>query len=444
VRRLVAEAAAIAALIALGGFLVYHFAVHHIHNPRPLGGRNVDVSRSPGVQSQASIAVDPRDSRLLVVAANDDNVYVSRDGGRTWTHTKGPDTAIGACPHRTPRVAIDAAGREYLAFLAGRLCDDDLTTYVVVGERDSPTAPWRLVRVAKPLWSYGYDDGPALAVDTRSGTVYVAFQRSFSEHRSSTVVSRSDDHGMTWSEPVEISPALVRPHLAAIAVAGHDVYVSGIDARLGVWVARSTDGGRTFSTPRAAGRLVQNPAGGCSLASSSPLPQEEQRCIGPDPTLLVRGDEVAVVYGDGGTNGAGDVFVSLLDRRLHLRYHGQVNPPDHGGASVQFMPVAAVDASTGTFWACWYDTTYDSSRNHAWFTCAASRNGRTWSAPERAAAVPSDPGALLGDAFRYGFYPGLVAADGVAHPAWIDSRHPELLEDVFTAALPERAALNRR
>lgn len=444
-RRLAVEAAVIGALIALGGLLVYHFGVLHIHNRRPLGGRNVDVTPSPGGQTQAAVAVDPRDPNVLVVAANDDAVYVSRDGGRRWTHTSGPDTAIGACPHRAPRVAIDGAGREYLAFLAGRLCDDELTTYVVVGERDSPGAPWRLVRVARPLWSYGYDDGPTLAVDPRSGAVYVAFQRSFSEHRSSTVVSRSDDHGATWSPPVEVSRTLVRPHLASIAVGGGGaVYVAGIDARYGVWIARSRDGGRSFGIPRRAAQLVQNPAPSCSLAGTSPVPREQQRCIGPDPSVLVHAGQVAVLYGDGGANGAGDVFVSLLDPDLRVRYQGQVNPPDTGGASRQFMPVAAVDPDTGVLWACWYDTTFDPSRQHAWFTCSASRNGRTWSAPERAAAVSSDAGALLGDGVRYGLYAAVAAAGGVAHPVWIDTRRPDLLEDVFTAKLSERVALGLR
>lgn len=441
-RRLAIEALVIAALIALGAFLVYRYGVHRIHNSRPLGGRNVDISRSPGVQSQSAIAIAPGDANLLVQAANDDAVHVSVDGGRTWTASSGPDTAIGSCPHRAPRVAVDGAGRQYLAFLAGRLCDDELTSYAVVAERDSTRAHWRLARVTRPAWSYGYDDGPALAV-AADGTVHVAFQRSFSELRATTVVSRSVDHGRTWSTPVVVSRSLVQPHLASLAVAGNDVYVAGIDAKLGVWVARSRDDGRSFDAPRAVARLTRNPAAGCSLAGFSPVPREQQRCIGPNPTVLVRGGTVAVVYADAGANGAGDVFVGLFDRSLRRRFRGQVNPPDGGHASQQLMPVAAVDASTGTFWACWYDTAGDSRNQNAWFTCSASRQGRSWSAPERAARVPSAVDALFGDAAKYGFYAALAAGHGAAHPAWIDTRRADLLEEVYTATLPERAALGR-
>lgn len=441
-RRLGKETLAIGLLLVVAGALVYHFGVRHLHNPRPLGGRNVDVSRAPGVESQASIAVAPGDPRVLVAAANDDSVAVSGDGGRTWTRSSGPDAAIGACPHRTPRVAVDRAGRQYLAWLAGRLCDDTLTAYVVVAARTEPGAPWHVTRVTRPAWTYGFDDGPDLAVDPRGGAVYVAFERSFGARRATTVVARSDDHGRTWSRPVPVSQALVRPHLVSLAVAGHDLYVAGIDAAHGVWVARSTDGGRSFGPVRTAARLAQNPAPYCSLAVDSPVPREETRCTGPDPTVLAHGGVVAVVYGDGGANGAGDVFASLLDRRLRPRGHRQVNPPDRGGSSRQFMPVAAVDADTGVFWACWYDSAYGDG-GHAWFTCAASRNGRRWSPPERAAGVPSDPGSLYADAAKYGFYPGLAAADGTAHPVWIDTRRPDLLEEVYTAALRERSVLDR-
>jgi len=429
----------IAGLIAIGGLLVYHFGVHHIHNPRPLGGTNIDISRSPGVQTQTAIAIAPGDPRLLVEAADDDVVSVSTDGGRTWTRTNGPDAAVGACQHKTPRVAVDRAGREYIAFLSGRFCGDDLTPYLVVGERSSPGARWRLTRVTRPAWSYGYDDGPALAVGG-DGTVDVAFQRSTSALRSTTFVSRSVDQGRTWSRQVEISASLVQPHLASIAVAGRRVYVAGIAAKLGVWVARSDDGGRSFGPPRSVARLAQNPAPTCSLAGFSPVPHEETQCTGPDPTVLVRGHEVAVVYADGGANGAGDVFVTLLGTNLRPRYHGQVNPPDGGSPSRQFMPTAALDAATGVLWACWYDEAYGDT-SHVWFTCSASRDGELWSPPERAASVPSDGGALLGDGSQFGFYPAVAAAHGAAHPAWIDTRRPELLEDVFTTTLSERAAL---
>ena len=46
--KLAIEAVVIFGLIALTAGLIYHFVVHTIRNPRPLGGANVNVSRAQG------------------------------------------------------------------------------------------------------------------------------------------------------------------------------------------------------------------------------------------------------------------------------------------------------------------------------------------------------------------------------------------------------------
>ncbi|HET7572190.1 MAG TPA: sialidase family protein [Gaiellaceae bacterium] len=442
--KLALEAVLIAALLAVAGGLVYHFFVHHVHNPRPLGGRNVDVSRSAGVESQAAVAIDPRDPDVLYVAANDGTLSRSLDGGRSWRHVASPYVPPGSCVHRQPRLAIDAAGRQYFAYLGGRLCDDSLTPFLVVATRPSASARWHVVRVTPPTWEYGYDEGPSLAL-APDGTAYVAFDRGLAETKATIEVSRSDDHGRTWTRPVAVSDSLSHPHLASVAAAaGGRVYVAGIDAKLGVWVARSGDGGRTFAPPVRVARLAVDPAAAdCSMAAYSPVPHEQERCTGPNPTVLVRGDTVAVLWDDAAANGHTDVFVRLFDANLRPRFRGRANPPDRGHGTNQLFPVAAVDPDTGTFWACWYDTTFSPSGNDAWFTCAASRDGRRWSAPERAAASPSGLDDLYPVLGRSGLYAGIAAAHGVAHPAWIDTSRLDLLEEVFTAALPERRALAR-
>ncbi len=204
---------------------------------------------------------------------------------------------------------------------------------------------------------------------------------------------------------------------------------------------RSTDGGRTFGAPHTAGRLLANPAAECSLAALSPLPKEEQTCAGPNPTVVARGDRVFVVYDDVGANQTQDVFVAALDPRLRRLFRVRVNPPDRGAAQ-QFFPAAAVDATTGTLWACWYDTTYDPNAHRAWFTCSASHDGRTWTAPERAAAVPTLPADLFNAVAAGGLRPSLAARGGVAHAFWTDGRVVNLEQEVFTAALTARAAFN--
>jgi hypothetical protein len=357
------------------------------------------------------------------------------DGGRRWRRTAGPAVPGKGCARGEPRVAVAADGRQYLAFLQGRTCNDRITPYLVVATRPDTSAAWTLSAVTHPAWKFGFDDGPALAVDPRSGYVYVAFTRSLSIDRATTVWSVSRDHGATWSAPAIVSRSLVRPHLASLAVAPNgDVYLAGIDTAHGVWVARSTDGGRSFSAPVRAAPLVQNPAYSCALTAYSPLPLETRNCLGPDPTVVVRGGQVDVVFGDGGANGRGDVFVAALTPALRPLFRSQVNPRDKG-KTAQFLPVAAADPSTGRLWACWYDTTFDPNAHRAWFTCSSSGNARTWTAPVRAAAAPTAPADLFTVASQNGVYPALAAAAGVAHPLWPDERDFVLSIDLFTAAL---------
>jgi hypothetical protein len=444
-RKLGIEALVIGGLIVLVGFLVYHFTVHTIRNTRPLGGPNIDVTPATFDQSQASFALDPGSPRVIFGASSDKGLEVLRvstssDGGTTWRSTDGPAVPGGSCAHGAPSVAVGANGRQYLAFLASPYCGDSLTPHLVVTSR-SASARWsRLIRVAPAAWKYGFDDAPDLALDDRSGRLYVVWTRGVSKRVAEVVVSASADGGATWSPPSTISGALDHAHNARVALAANgDVYVAGIDAKLGLWVARSTNEARTFSPPRMAAPLRANPAAGCALTAQEPLPKEQSACVGPDPTLSVGGGRVYVVYGDVGANGTPDVYAAALDASLKPLFHVQVNPADKGKTQ-QFMPTSALDATTGALWACWYDTTFDPNAHRAWFTCSASHGGRTWTPPLKAASEPTSPTILYGTLGTSGLYPALAAGNGVAHAFWADGRVIANSSDVFTAAIPERVA----
>jgi hypothetical protein len=447
-RALALEAAVIAGLIVLVAFLVYHFTVHKIVNHRPLGGANVDVSSATADQSEAAFAIDPADAKRIFGASNDSGLevvrlYRSANGGLRWTRRSGPAVAGGSCAHGAPTVAFGPKGREYLAFLASQYCGDSLTPYLVVTSRATESARWGpLVRVATPTWKYGFDDAPRIAVDESSGRVYVAWTRSLSKPEATIVVSSSSDEGTTWSAAVPVSATLQHPHHATLAVAANgELYIAGIDAKLGVWIARSTDGAKTFTAPQAAARLAANPAGDCALTAQDPLPRELTSCAGPDPTIAAGPDRVYVVYGDVGANQTPDVFAVTLDRDLKPVSRTQVNPVETKKTQ-QFLPAAALDPTTGVLWACWYDTTFDVNAHRAWFTCSASRNGRTWTAPLRASAEPTSPNILYGTLGGAGLYPAVAARQGVAHVFWADGRVIANSSDIFTAAIPEKAAFS--
>jgi hypothetical protein len=442
-RRLGVEGVVIVILLAVGAFLIYHFFVKHIRNTRPLGGTNVLVTHGHvATENETSFAVDSMRSNVLFGASNELRTYTSTDGGRTWRGDDGPAFKPGSCAHGEPRAA-SAGGREIIAFLVGSPCGDQITPFLAATARAGPTGAWSaLRRLAPPAWKYGFDDAPAIAAAPHGNALYVSWTRSLSANGAGIVVSRSDDAGRTWRAPVLVVPPADQAHLSTIAVAPNGtVYVAGIDNRHGIWIAQSRDDGRTFSAPQQAGHLRANPAATCALAATQPLPKDETSCAGPDPTVLATNDGAFVVYDDVGLNRTQDVMIAAVDAKLHPRFEQPLTPPDRGKTS-QFFPTAALDAQTAVLWACWYDTTFDPNNHRAWFTCSASRDGRRWSSPERAAALPTHVTDLYTDLQSgNGFSPSLVAADGVGHPFWIDISSRSFTQEIATASLPERSAL---
>ncbi len=335
---LVREALIVVAVTAIGAFLVYHFFVHTIRNQRPLAGGNVAIAMGKGTQSEPSFAVDPNNSQVMFGALGASGelvgnpgsfaIYDSNDGGDRWKESTSPAIPGKGCFFAAPRAAIDSIGRQYLAFMAGP-CAQTLTPYLAITSRVGSSAPWEPVaRIAPRVGKWGFDDGPALALDEHSGRVYLAWTRGLAQVRVALVVSRSDDSGRTWSAPHEVSTSRDNPHLASIAVdTNGNVYLAGIDAKLGLWATRSTNRGASFEPPRTVSRLLNNPAARqCGLSNDGPLPFELTSCIGPNPTLLVRGSRVLVVYGDVGLNRTQDVFVATLDSKLRPVFKTRVNP----------------------------------------------------------------------------------------------------------------------
>lgn len=446
------EALVIAALIGVVAATIYHFSVHHVRTPWAAAGAGVQaLSRAPGAQTEVAVAVAPDDPRRFFAASNDSvlpqvRLYDSRDGGRTWTSGFAPSLTPSTCAWGDPAVALAPGGRQYVAFVEKTICRKgiDLTPYLVVASRPGPNAAWIVRRVTPPAIRDGFDDKPAITADG-SGRVYVAWSRLLRPTYETTVVSSSGDGGRTWSAPQVVDRKLSYPQwvTAAGGDAGGTLYLAGVDARLGVWLGRSTDGGRHF-TVRQAAPLALNGAADCVRSGKYVFAQQAIRCLGPNPTVTVGRGRVYVTYASLSPNQTWDVGIAVFDAKLRPLWRGRIGPAETKPAD-QFWPTSAVDAQTGELWACFYDTTGDSERKQAWFVCSRSRDGKDWAQPVRVAQQPEDAFVLWADAIRAGFgdeiayggYPGIAAAAGVGHPMWIDAHDKANLDqDIVTARVP--------
>jgi hypothetical protein len=184
---------------------------------------------------------------------------LSRDGGRSWG---APLTVGDSADDGTPFASrnfhalhVGADGALYVSWLAsdGGRSATFVTRSVDGGRRWS--TPVHVGGEACPCCR------TALAT-ARDGTLFVAWREVFAGNVREVVVARSADHGATWSAPVPVQtdgwvydgcphagPSLAVDSSGAL----HVVFWTGKEGAAGVFHARSTDGGRTFTRPVALG-----------------------------------------------------------------------------------------------------------------------------------------------------------------------------------------------
>jgi hypothetical protein len=241
-------------------------------------------------QNEPSVAVDPRNSSVVVAGSNDycativngeswAGYYRSVDGGATWQDSLVPgypndsspaglaSPAHGSCGSAgDPTQSFDNQGRLFYGFICfNRSQPTNGSTYVASYDRDgSRYVRTALVASGTPSANFAglVQDKINLAVDqTRgsySGNVYVAWARYDGYSPNNVILfSRSTDHGVSFSAPVRITPALSEEQFADVAV-GPDgaVYVTFRTFAVqgptsdAIWLVKSTDGGQTFGPPR--------------------------------------------------------------------------------------------------------------------------------------------------------------------------------------------------
>src|SRR5919199_3259238 len=284
----------------------------------PYTDRTLDeCSVARGRQNEPSVAVDPRNTRVLVGSSNDYcgvynqtdaaghpvptgpiwlGYYRSEDSGRNFVSSLVPGYPDDQSPYRRlsqartatagdPVIAWDNHGR---AFFGSESSDDPAGTPKTFGDvwvaryvnTTGPSGPTnedgkRYAGTAivergssAPNLLGKFNDKTAIEVDRTGGRcegdVYFSWSR-FSGNAGgvSIMFARSTDHGRTFSNPMKVSKNSHDVQFPDIAVTGNgDVYVvyrqfedsSQPDAIL---YSRSTDCGQTFAPPRLITRFLR-------------------------------------------------------------------------------------------------------------------------------------------------------------------------------------------
>jgi hypothetical protein len=418
--------------------------------------RQIDLSRAHGAQTEASIAVDPSDPKVLLAASQDGyacalRIYSSDDAGRSWRSTAF-STPGAELTRRDPAwrghlcagnewVGVDATGGQYVAFVAGDVALSPRGYTLFVASRQSDRTRWRTAAQVDPSKA-GLDDKPMLLVDTspsspHRGRLYVAWSRSVNSEVRTVLLAHSDDGGGSWSMPEQIGEgwgvhlALARDGVLFASWWGSDGYLA---------VNRSTDGGDHFGSPRRFLSLLRYYGFGVAF-----IPAMRREVVHPNPALDADrsngryGGRVYAASSVPGPHGR-EISVTAFTPKLGRLLTRQIALPHARRARDEFNPALAVDQSSGTVWLCFYLTGASAQRALATYSCTTSRDGGSrWGAIRAVATVPSNEAQAGG--FRtpsgvdneYASYEGLAVQDGVAHPVWTDTRNlRRLREEIYS------------
>src|SRR5438093_6541428 len=236
-------------------------------------------------QNEPTIAVDPHNTQVVVAGSNDycaaivngdvwPGYYLSTDGGGIWNDSLVPGSpddssaaglaspAHGSCGAAgDPSQAFDADGRLFYAFIcftrskpingavysARYLSDGSAYDRTVLIKKGSPSAQFSGSGLFQDKINVAADQTPG----PFSGNVYVAWsQYTGKAPNNSILLSRSTDHGLTFSPAIRVTPVEKGTGSFTDLAVGPDgaVYLTYLTSQSSsrptadVWLLQSLDG----------------------------------------------------------------------------------------------------------------------------------------------------------------------------------------------------------
>lgn len=350
-------------------------------------------------------------------------LYVSLDGGRSWSESK-PFSGSGLGP-REKLVRFGPADRLYALGLRQGI--PLLNSTNAAGNYQMTIHEAHEIRTARN------PSKPWLSIDPESGRLYLSYAGR--ERKNISVrLNVSDNGGATWSSSIEVDPGVPQADIqSGQAMAADDVQVligNGENLSVvwrwrpgfqrwpqGVWLANSTDGGQTFTPPR---RIAQT-WGPINSAfhdgryyvlyrHGSDEAQELVLAISDDAGISWR---ASVVSGDlrlsPDFDKVGGIGVSpggLIDIVFY-------SVADNQDECVRDQEQWLRSLSEGYVDTCSYDVFYTYSRD----------GGETFSEPRRLNDAPIDGGRFVRlNGYSFPFtHLAVASTDDYAYPIWVDT-----------------------
>lgn len=450
----------------------------------------VETPNNQFPQNESSIAISPLDPEFLIASAVDSRagawVYISRDGGESWTNVSLGVVNSDWQSGNDPSVGFDRNGVAYVMYGAfPRPTTGESGVYIARSTDNGET--WQahipvIEHRGEMTSDSAFEDKYYIEIDLSPVSPYVDWMytpwKRVTDRDSATeiVFSRSTDGGDTWSVPVGISPR--RPGTSTHITFGQSfpLVKTGPEGEIyAVWndgparsigFNRSTDGGSTWSTPT--------------------YPVSGYEYLGTDRYLTVTRAVIDTID-QGGSNERYDTteVVDTTDRyhvlketfraetyptitvdntegprrgTIYLCWSADRNPnvyfsrsTDHGDTwstpvivhsvldNDQWWPWISLDETNGDIAVMYSDSRHDPENILIdTYVSYSSDGGDTW-IDRRATDAMSDfrDNPFVDNVFA-GDYSGNAFHDGIVYPSFLDTRDDN---DVYTAIVDTRAPL---
>ncbi len=423
-------------------------------------------------QNEPSLAQNPTNPQNLIAGSNDEiglpactdttpsscpftqgisvsGFYASFDGGKTWPCQGLIDlSAFSEFAFGDPFQAFDSRGNAYYGTLAFPFppTPDQLATGLnadfFVAKSTDGGCTYSFVALVSGASPAIFDDKDAITADANPTSpfrdnVYAAWTK-FTRGGDQIVFSRSTDGGITWSNPLPISPAhnnnVVGGRQGAAVKVGPDgtvyvVWLDTVDKQAVQRLSISHDGGKTFPSQNITVATVTDnfvsPAPGSSFRQDARA--FPSFTIGPTGTLYVawsnrtgdptngHGFVLLTKSADGGLTWTPPVVAGNVSGRSAFFASVAAGPSNR--VSVVFL--AMDDVSTGTApgsGVVFYDAYFTQSTNA----------GASFSTPLLISTATSDPDGSSTNSLRAQFlgdYITAVADASHVYAVWTDSRN---------------------
>lgn len=400
---------------------------------------DVPVTDEPSTQSENSIFVDPNDNDHALNSNNSTtpggsvygaNDFKTDDGGENWYgHLEG----TGGENSGDPAAAIDLDGRMYNGFIHSSGGQG-----VAYSEDNGET--WTSVQVGDPPGGFSsLLDKNHLWVDNSAtspyeGNVYSAWTNFGGTNDNEIEITYSEDGGINWSEPQEISSEVnAGSHNQGVNIGtGPDGEVYAIWAIYDSWpsdenalaMARSYDGGETWETFRIIEdiRGIRNTETSKNMRVNSFPAMDVDISSGPNRgTIYVTWTNI----GEPGINEGPDMDIYMIkstDDGDTWSEPVRVNQDEPGQGNEHYFPWISCDPVTGNLSVIFYDDRNVSSNEAEVFVANSMDGGDSWE-DFRVSDVAFTPSPIPGLASGYmGDYLGIDSYGGWAYPVWTDNR----------------------